>query len=76
MKWLDNLKNITATGKPGKCPVCGSENTDYACTVIDKSNKNGCMDIWCTDCKRAFHVSRMQISNNLKTAKVPEGLKY
>lgn len=76
MKWLGNLKSITDTGKAGKCPVCGSKNTDYIGTEIDK-NHNGYLDIWCNDCKSAYHVSRMQITDGVKVSgSVPEGLKY
>ena len=75
MKWLENMKNIAIDGTPGKCPMCGSQNTDYTCTVVN--GKDGYMDIWCNDCKRAHHISRMKIADNMKTFNaIPEGLKY
>lgn len=77
MRWLKNVESIAASGKVGKCPECGSENTDYLCKIVDVENQNGYMDIWCEDCRRAFHVSRMQISKDLKTiGEKPKGLKY
>ena len=44
MKWLDNVTNIVRSHNAGKCPYCGSENTDYR--LIEISNGNGCGDIW------------------------------
>lgn len=29
MVWLKNLENIAETKTSGKCPHCGSDNTDY-----------------------------------------------
>lgn len=77
MKWLENLKSIAANGNVGKCPFCGGGNTDYKCSVVSPENANGYMDIWCNDCKRAFHVSRMQITDGMKIdGDIPENLKY
>ena len=77
MKWLENLKSIGAGGNVGKCPFCGSENTDYKCSVVDPENGNGYMDIWCNDCKKAFHMSRMQVTGDMKTdGEIPAGLIY
>lgn len=77
MKWLDNLKNIAISGQAGKCPVCGSENTDYICTVVKTESKDGYLDVWCNDCRSAYHVSRIQIADNMKiTGEVPEDLHY
>ena len=77
MKWFENLKNISDSGDAGKCPFCGSGNTDYKCSVVEPKSGNGYMDIWCNDCGRAFHVSRMQILENMKTdGEMPRNLKY
>ena len=29
MKWIKNLESIAITKTSGKCPHCGSDNTDY-----------------------------------------------
>lgn len=76
MRWIDNLKNIVEHGNVGKCPLCGSKNTDYACTVVDSDKRNGYMDVWCNDCKKAYHISRMKITSNLKVGSHPQNLKY
>ena len=76
-KWIDSLKSISDQGSVGSCPFCGSTNTDYKCSVVIPENRNGYMDIWCNNCKKAFHVSRMQIPKNMKTeGEIPQGLEY
>lgn len=77
MKWIENLENIFANKPVGKCPYCGSENTDYKCSVVVPEKKLGYMDIWCNDCLRAYHMSRMEVDAGLKTdGDIPHGLKY
>lgn len=76
-KWLDNFKRIINVRKAGKCPYCKGVNTDYKCTVVVPEGRLGFMDIWCNDCRRAFHVSRMQVPEDMKTdGEVPKDLKY
>ena len=77
MKWLENLDNIVKEKKPGKCPHCGSEDTDYSCTIVIPEKRLGHMTIWCNDCMRGYHISRMEVPEEFKTdGKIPEGLKY
>lgn len=77
MKWIKNLESLAESNKPGKCPHCGSENTDYSATVINQDTKMGYMDIWCNDCKKAFHMSRMKIDDTMNTGKeIPNDLAY
>ena len=65
MRWIDNLKQLSDTGKVGKCPYCGSLNTRSNFQIIDKENNMGYGDIWCEDCKKAFHISRTNITKKL-----------
>ena len=76
MKWIDNLKRITEKGTPGACPECGSIDTDYACSVVDLEKRTGSLDVWCNNCKSAYHVSRMEVVPGLKEGKIPRDLKY
>lgn len=77
MKWLENLDHIAKETTPGKCPYCGSENTDYSYTVVVPEKRLGHMTVWCNDCLRAYHVSRMKVPEGLKTGgEIPQGLKY
>lgn len=73
MKWLKNIENIAEKNVPGKCPLCGSLNTDYNATRIH--NEYGHCVIWCNDCKHAFNVSRIKITRDTITNKtIPNDL--
>lgn len=37
MKWIKNLESIAITKTSGKCPYCGSDNTDYTLWGISES---------------------------------------
>ena len=75
MKWLKNIENIATKNTPGKCPHCGSLNTDY--NAIKLHNEYGNCVIWCNDCKNAFNVSRMKITQDTNTNKlIPKDLKF
>ncbi len=75
MKWLDNLNSVLNEHTAGKCPCCNSVNTDYR--LIENSDGYGYGDIWCNDCKNAFHISRVRISKEaVKISKLPASLKF
>lgn len=75
MKWSDNIISILNAHKAGKCPYCGKEHTDYR--LLETSNGNGHGDIWCNDCKRAFHISRIKVSkNDIRENQLPKLLKF
>lgn len=75
MKWVENLKSISK-GNLGKCPYCGKSNIKSNFQKINNSMGYG--DIWCEDCKKAFHISRLMISDELikNNSDIPYGLKY
>ena len=75
MKWLDNLASIKQLHKAGKCPYCGQENTDYR--LLEISSGTGYGDVWCNDCKKAFHISRIEVSEtDIREKQLPPELKY
>ena len=77
MKWLKNMENIAKGESPGKSPYCGSENTDYNCTIVIPEKRLGDMMIWCNDCMRGYHVSRMKVPEELKAdGEVPGGIRF
>jgi RNA polymerase-binding transcription factor DksA len=75
MKWIENLKNISK-GDLGKCPCCGKSNIKSNFQKIKADMGYG--DIWCEDCKNAFHISRLKITDELikNNSDKPHGLKY
>ena len=75
-KWAKNLKSIIADNDAGVCPHCSSENTDYS--IKNTLGDVGYADIWCNDCKKAVHISRMSVFGIKSKGKadVPKGLIY
>lgn len=75
MKWAKNIESVFSSGRVGKCPHCGSGDTDYSITTV--SNDMGYGDMWCNTCKRAYHISRMQTKGiSCQSKKLPSNLKY
>ena len=74
-KWKQNLINMCKYEKVGKCPFCGSENTDFGFTRLSDI---GFGALWCNDCKHAFHISRViwGEKESLHEKQPPEGLKF
>lgn len=61
MKWIDNLKSVVENSETGECPFCNSYNMDYSLTICDKENSMGYGVIWCNECKKAYHISRIKV---------------
>lgn len=75
MKWLKNLETIAESKKSGVCPYCGSENTDYSFCGTPLNIGFGV--VWCNDCKKAYHISRIQIVDGYNLNKeIPKDLSY
>lgn len=75
MKWLDNIDSVLKNKDSGICPFCKSNNTDYRIIQITENLGHG--DIWCNECKKAIHLSRVHISDDIiKESKLPESLEY
>lgn len=75
-KWLNNIINLSSTGNVGVCPYCGSDDTDYKYTLTDKEESIGYADLWCNNCKRAYHISRMVVESETPNKDVPKDLNY
>ncbi len=73
MKWLKNLESFANKGIVGNCPICKSNNTDYNATKI--VDDMGFVIMWCNNCKHSYVISRLKITENMKTnQKVPNDL--
>ncbi len=76
MKWLKNLELLSRENKTGLCPFCNSDNTEVSFAIVDEETKMGHGTIWCNDCRKAYHISRVQVSDEMKIGDVPKGLIY
>ena len=66
---------IVCNNKTGECPYCKSRNIDFSIRPISDDIATG--DIWCSDCKRAYHISRIKNDPKIiKNIDVPKGLIY
>lgn len=75
MIWLNNIEKIATSGVAGNCPYCKSENTNYSVKKI--CGDVGYGDIWCNECKKAYHISRIKITPAIeRDIEVPDGLIY
>ena len=74
MKWLKNLQSLSNSNTTGQCPFCDSDNTDYAVNIIDDKTMMGYGAIWCNDCRKAFHISRMKVFKDMKMNPIPKDL--
>ena len=76
VKWLKNLQSLSNNNDAGQCPFCNSDNTDSAVNVVDDKTMMGYGAIWCNDCKKAFHISRIKISKDMKIKEIPKDLTF
>lgn len=60
-----NMKWAIAYTK-NKCPHCNENNIEYAYVLIDEKNRMGYMNIWCNNCKKMGHISRVSIPEDAK----------
>ncbi len=77
MKWVKNLISIGNANDSGLCPYCGSKNTDCCFSIVDEENNIGYGDIWCNECLRGYHLSRVKIVEGMRTnVVIPPNIKY
>ncbi len=75
-KWKDNIINIEKNKIVGKCPYCGSENTDYGFVVLKSNTKVYYGSVWCNDCKQAFHIPKNEFLGDILEKDIPKDLIY
>ena len=63
--WLNYLLSVQEGGNEGTCPCCGGNSLSAGFVLTDADTKRGHGSLWCNDCKHAYHLSRMIISENL-----------
>ena len=74
-KWYDSINNMLVGDPLPKCPFCNSKNTDYR--MIQISGDLGTADIWCNKCKKAIHISRIEVpKDRIREVVLPQSLKY
>ena len=75
MKWLNNLESVASDKNSGICPFCGSSETNYS--FYGDPGSMGFGLIWCNNCKKAYHMSRVRIERGMKLGEdIPKGLEF
>lgn len=75
-RWLKILTQIDSIDE-AVCPYCGSKNVGYKETLFKRNSTEGYADIWCRDCKSAYHISRGEFKDPAgREIVVPQGLDY
>ena len=75
-KWMEIQVQVDAVDEE-KSPYCGSRDVSYKETLFAKDSTAGYADIWCNDCRRAYHISRGEFRNPKgKDLVIPRGLEY
>ncbi|GHU59100.1 hypothetical protein AGMMS49975_26330 [Clostridia bacterium] len=57
MNWTDAAINVSKKGIVGKCPECGSLDTDFTYVITNSDKGNGFLDMWCNDCHKRGHMT-------------------
>ena len=75
--WLGEYANLIKNNE-ATCPKCGSHELNYG--YESKNNKSGFGAVWCEDCRSAFILSRVILTNETARQKIvaalPEDLKF
>ena len=78
-KWIDTLCEYVG-GREPNCPKCGGHNFKDAYIVSETNNDYGWGAFWCEDCRSAFWLSRVILTNENARKKIisalPEDLKF
>ncbi len=77
LKWSKNINSIAFTKTTGKCPICSSNNTDYATRITDEKTSHGYVVVWCNDCKSNIHLTDMTVEKDSSINKdIPTDIDY
>ena len=76
MKWLNNLQSIGENKGAGSCPFCNSTKTDYGFVVDDSKTQMGHGAVWCNDCNKGFHISRIKVLDGMQIKDIPQNIEF
>ncbi|MBQ3451880.1 MAG: hypothetical protein IJL12_08850 [Selenomonadaceae bacterium] len=78
-KWIDEVLAFT-NGKKPTCPICGGHNFETGYIELDPKDHLGWGAVWCEDCRSAFVLSRVILTDEEARKKIvsalPDDLKY
>ena len=78
-KWLNEYKALL-NGRAATCPNCGGNNLNYGYETPKNDNGSGFGAIWCEDCRNAFILCRVILTDESARKKIiralPSDLKF
>ena len=80
-QWLEVLEKLN-NNEQAVCPICKSEDLEYRQVLVDDVDRVGFVAIWCNECKRGYHISRVIFAEDAKNitkaedVSMPEGIKF
>ena len=78
-KWLNEYKSLL-NGRTTTCPKCGRHNLNYGYEVLKSDNNSGFGAVWCEDCRSAFILCRVILTDETARKKIvptlPKDLKF
>lgn len=78
-KWLDEYMKLL-NGLKATCPKCGGSRIDYGYETLKGTSTSGFGAIWCEDCRSAFILCRVILTDDDTRKKIipalPADLKF
>lgn len=78
-KWLNEYKALL-NGRVATCPKCGGKNLSYGYETLKSNNDSGFGAVWCEDCRNAFILCRVILTDESARKKIvpnlPPDLKF
>lgn len=78
-KWLNEYKALL-NGRVAICPNCGGNNLSYGYEILKSNNDSGFGAIWCEECRTAFILCRVVLTDESARKKIvhalPSDLKF
>ena len=78
-RWINECINLT-DGREATCPNCGGHQFKDRYIELDKKDHRGWGAIWCEDCRTAFVMSRVILTDEAIRQKIvptlPDDLKF
>ena len=69
-QWINALADFLA-GRESTCPVCGGHNFSEGYIVSKTGDEYGWGAFWCEDCRNAFVLSRIILTEEARQKIIP-----
>ena len=77
-RWINTMAAYVG-GREATCPVCGGHKFEYGYVEVNKTEHLGWGAFWCEDCRSAFVLSRVLLTEETRqktVSSLPKDLKF